>query len=342
VPRPIAGSPDLYAYRNKMEFAFGEKHGALALGLREKVTASRQTYRRTLPIGECPIFGPAVERVFPVLVEFARENRLEGFEPATREGHLRHLVLRHAKRTGELMAILVTAELAKIDLEALAWRLAEAVPELRSFAHAVNYRGSDLGEFDRTSLVAGVPFIEERLAGLSFRVYPPSFFQTNTAGAELLYRRIREEAYLTRESRILGLYCGSGAIELSLAGEAGRVTGIDSSAANVANAVENALINRIDNAAFVPGTVEALLAEPRREPADIVIVDPPRVGLTAKALRRTAALGAPTVVYVSCNPRSLARDLRGFVEAGYRIASLCPFDFFPHTPHLETLAVLVR
>jgi len=342
VTRSITGSPDLYAYRNKMEYAFGEKHGTLALGLREKVTSSRQTYRRTLPIRECPIFGPVVERVFPVLVEFARENRLEGFEPATRKGHLRHLVLRQAKRTGELQAILVTADLPEIDLPSLAGRLAEAVPELRSFVHVTNSRGSDLVEFGRTSLVAGVPFIEERLAGLSFRIYPPSFFQTNTAGAELLYGRIRGEVPITKESRVLGLYCGSGAIELSLAAAAGQVTGIDASAANIANAVENALVNRIDNAAFVPGTVEALLAEPRREPADIVIVDPPRVGLTAKALRRTVALGAPAVVYVSCSPGSLARDLRGFIDAGYRIASLSPFDLFPHTPHLETLAVLAR
>jgi 23S rRNA (uracil1939-C5)-methyltransferase len=120
------------------------------------------------------------------------------------------------------------------------------------------------------------------------------------------------------------------------------VTGIDSSPANIANAVENALVNRIENAAFVPGTVEALLNGPLREPADVVVVDPPRVGLTGKALRRVLDLGVPVVVYVSCNPSSLARDLRGFLDAGYKVKSLSPFDLFPHTPHLETLAVMVR
>jgi len=340
--RAITASPDLYAYRNKMEFAFGEKHGELALGLRERVTTSRQTYRRTMPVTSCPIFGPAVERVFPVLLEFARENGLEGFEPATRKGQLRHLVLRQGRRTGELMAILVTAELAELDLAALAGRLAAATPELRSFVHVTSDRGSDLVEFGRTRLLFGVPFIEERLAGLAFRVYPPSFFQTNTPGAELLYRRIGEEARIGKTSRVLGLYCGSGAIELSLAAGAGTVTGIDSSAGNVGNAVENALLNRIENVEFVPGTVEALLAAPLDRPADVVIVDPPRAGLTGKALRRTIALGAPTVIYVSCNPASLGRDLRGFVEAGYRAVSLSPFDFFPHTPHLETLAILAK
>ncbi len=340
--RPITGSPDLYGYRNKMEFAFGEKFGELALGLREKATSSRQTYRRTLPVGECPIFSPVVGRVFPVLLDFAREHGFEGFEPATRRGQLRHLVLREGKRTGELMAILVTAELAEIDLAELAGRLAAAAPELRSFVRVSNSRGSDLVEFERTLLVAGVPFIEEKLGGRTFRVYPQSFFQTNTAGAELLYRRIGEAASLQKESRVLGLYCGSGAIELSLAGTVGKVTGIDSSPKNIANAVENALVNRIDNAAFVPGTVESLLGEPLREPADVVIVDPPRVGLTAKALRRVIRLGVPSVVYVSCNPASFVRDLRTFMDAGYRLASLSPFDLFPHTPHLETLAVLSK
>jgi 23S rRNA (uracil1939-C5)-methyltransferase len=340
--KPITPSPDLYGFRNKMEFAFGEKHGELALGLREKVTSNRQTYRRTLPLTTCSIFGQAVERLFPVVLEFAREHGLEGFEPATRRGHLRHLVLRRGQRTGELMAILVTADLGEIDLGPLGGRLAAAAPELRSFVHVTNSRGSDLVEFERSRLVAGVPFIEERLADLVFRIYPPCFFQTNTAGAELLYRRIAEEAPLTKASRVLGLYCGSGAIELSLSASAGSVTGIDSSPANVANAVENALVNRIDNVHFAAGTVEALLAGPGREPADLVIVDPPRVGLTAKALRRTIALGAPALVYVSCNPRSLGRDLRGFAAAGYKPVSLSPFDFVPHTPHLETLAVLVR
>jgi 23S rRNA (uracil1939-C5)-methyltransferase len=340
--KPITASPDLYGFRNKMEFAFGEKHGALALGLRERVTSSRQTYRRTLPLGQCPLFGPAVEGLFPVLLEFAREHGLEGFEPATRKGQLRHLVLRRGQRTGELMAVLVTAELPGIGLERLAERLAEAAPELRSFVHVTSSRGSDLVEFERTRLVSGVPFIEERLAGLSFRIYPPTFFQTNTAGAELLYRRIAEDAPLDGAGRVLGLYCGSGAIELTLAAAAGRVKGIDSSPANIGNAVENALLNRIGNVQFMAGTVEALLAEPDREPADLVIVDPPRAGLTGKALKRTIAVGAPAVVYVSCNPGSLGRDLRGFVEAGYRVVSLSPFDLVPHTPHLETLAVLVR
>ncbi len=139
----------------------------------------------------------------------------------------------------------------------------------------------------RQALTAG-------LAGLTFRIYPQTFFQTNTAGAELLLQRIKDEVPLTPESRVLGLYCGSGAIELSLAGAVGEVTGVDSSPANIATAVENALINRIGNAEFVPGTVEALVGGPLRGPADVVIVDPPRAGLTGKALRQVSLVAAPT------------------------------------------------
>mgnify|MGYP001078141726 FL=1 len=340
---PIAASPALYGYRNKMEFSFGEKHGALALGLREKVAGRRrQTYRRTLPLDECPIFSAVVERLFPVLVDFARIHGLGGFEPATGQGQLRHIVLREGKRTGELMAVLVTAPLPDIDLAPLAGRLLEAAPSLRSFSHAVSSRGADCVEHEAVRLVAGAPFIEETLAGLTYRVYPQTFFQTNTAAAELLYRAIGEAVPAGPDRHVLGLYCGSGAIELSLAAAGGRITGVDSSPANIATAVENALVNRVDNVEFVPGTVEALAERVLREPADAVVVDPPRVGLTNKALRQTLQVGAPRVVYVSCNPASLARDLRAFREAGYRVASLRPFDLFPHTPHLETLAVLTR
>ena len=338
--KAITPSPDPYGYRNKMEFGFGENWGRLVLGLRERVTATRQTHRRTLSIDACPIFSPVVERVFPIVIDFVREKGLDVFDIPSGRGHVRHLVLRQGKRTGELMVIFVTAELPGTDISVLAERLKAAVPELKSFVQVTNSRPSDIVEHEKTRLVAGAPFIEETLLGLTFRVYPQTFFQTNTAGAEWLYQRIRDEAPLSPESRVLGLYCGSGTIELSLAGGVRQVTGVDSSPANIATAVENALVNRVDNATFVPGTVEALLSEPLREPVDVVIVDPPRVGLTGKALRRVLDLGVPAVVYVSCNPASLARDLRGFLDAGYRVASLSPFDLFPHTPHLETLAVL--
>ncbi len=339
---PVTPSPRIYHYRNKMEYSFGERDGRLVLGLRERVTARRQTYRRTLGLVTCPIFSPVVETVFPLVLGFAEERGLTAFDPMSGWGHLRHLVLRESERTGELMAVLTTSGLADEDAAGLAGRLARAVPRLKSFVHAVSGRRSDVVELAETSLLYGEPFIDERAAGLTFRIHPATFFQTNTGAAELLYERIRKEARLTPQSRVLGLYCGSGPIELVLAGRAGLVTGIDSSPANIANAVENAILNGIDNARFIPGTVEALLAGPRQEPSDVLVLDPPRPGLTAKAMRRVLPLAVPTVVYVSCNPEALARDLKEFVAAGYAIRAIVPFDLFPHTPHLEVLAVLIR
>jgi 23S rRNA (uracil-5-)-methyltransferase RumA/MAF protein len=337
---PVTPSPRIYHYRNKMEYSFGERDGRLVLGLRERVTARRQTYRRTLGLETCPIFSPVIETVFPVVLDFAEALGLRAFEPATGRGHLRHLVLREAERTGELMAVLTTAGLTDESVAELAGRLAQAVPRLKSFVHAVSDRRSDVVELTDMRLLAGEPFIDEQAAGLIFRVHPATFFQTNTGAAELLYERIRRAVPLNPDSRVLGLYCGSGPIELVLAGAAGEVTAIDSSPDNIANAVENAILNGIENARFVPGTVEALLAGPQKEPADVLILDPPRPGLTPKALRRVLPLAVPTVVYVSCNPEALARDLKEFVAAGYAIGTIVPFDLFPHTPHLETLAVL--
>lgn len=336
----VTPSPRIYHYRNKMEYSFGERDGRLVLGLRERVTARRQTFRRTLGLEACPIFSPVVETVFPVVLKFAEERGLTAFDPMTGKGCLRHLVLRRAERTGELMAVLVTSGMADEDAAVLAGRTARAEPRLKSFIHAVSIRRSDVVELADARLLFGVPLIEERLAGLTFRIHPATFFQTNAEAAELLYTRIPQEVPLSPKSRVLGLYCGSGPIELVLAGAAGEVTGIDSCPDNIANAVENAILNEVGNARFVPGTVESLLTGSRFEPADVVVVDPPRPGLTPKALRHVLALHPPMVVYVSCNPEALARDLKEFVTAGYEILSITPFDFFPHTPHLETLAVL--
>lgn len=338
----VTPSPDLYYYRNKMEFAFAESWGALVVGLRERSDSSRKSRGRTVGLSECPIFSPAVEVILPEVLAFAVERGLTPHNPRTGRGLLRHLVLREGKRTGGLLAVLVTAPAEGVDFAPLAERLAAALPRLRGFLHVTNRRVSDTVGFEETSLVLGGPAIEERLAGLSFEVRPQSFFQTNTAAAELLYGQIAALAGLDAGSRVLGLYCGSGAIELALARSVRRVTGIDSLAGNIRNAEENAVRNGITNASFAAGTVEDLLREPSGEVPDAVIVDPPRPGLTPKARANLLALNVPKIVYVSCNPKALARDLRGILARGYRIEALVPFDFFPHTPHLETLTVLTK
>ncbi|MEN6312108.1 MAG: 23S rRNA (uracil(1939)-C(5))-methyltransferase RlmD [Acidobacteriota bacterium] len=340
---PVVPSPDIYHYRNKMEFAFSGTWGELVVGLRERGDPRRKSRGLTIGLGACQIFSPAAGEVFPAVLEFAREKGLAPHNPRTGQGSLRHMVLREGKRTGELMVLLVTAPGPETDFEPLVRRLAAALgPRLKSFWHVANGRNSDIVSFEETRLLCGAPAIHERLAGLSFRIGPSTFFQTNTAAAELLYAKIGETAGLDATSRVLGLYCGSGAIELSLANRVKAVTGIDSLPENVLAAEENAAANGVTNAAFLTGTIEDLLKSRPVEAPDVLILDPPRPGLTPKALMNIMALEAPKIAYVSCNPAALARNLRYFLGRRYRCAAVVPFDFFPHTPHLETLAMLAR
>ena len=340
---PITPSPDLYGYRNKMEFSFDERDGRVVLGLRER-EAPYRAWQRTTPLEVCPLFGPAVEAVFPPVLEFVRRSRWPAFDYTTRQGFLRHLILREGKRTGELMLVLVTTGEVEPDLGPLAADLAGRCPGLRCLVHVRSDRVSEVVSFERLRLLAGTPWIEEKLGRLTFRIYPPTFFQTNTRAAELLYGRIAAEVAAAGRSdaRVLGLYCGAGPIELFLAADAAEVTGVDASPANIAAAVENAAANRIANCRFIPGFVERVVRPPLFADLDVLVLDPPRSGLTSKALRHVLALDIPRLVYVSCNAEALARDLGAFTGRGYAVRLIAPFDFFPHTPHLETLAVLEK
>ena len=339
---PVVPSPDVYHYRNKMEFAFADDWGELVIGLRERGDPRRKSRGRTVGLTKCPIFSSAVDEIFPAVLEFAKEKGLAAHNPRKGRGILRHLVLREGKRTGDLMVLLATAPGSGADFGELAARLAPPASRVKSFFHVVSGRKSDIVSFEETRLLSGSPWIEEKLGGLTFKIYPQTFFQTNTGAAESLYRKIPELAGLTGRSRVLGLYCGSGAIEIFLAGQAGKVTGVDSLPENIRNAGENAAANGAGNCTFVAGTVEDFLNDPGGEPPDVVVVDPPRPGLTPRALKSILALEAPEAVYVSCNPPALARDLKHFMARGYRLQAVLPFDFFPHTPHLEVLAVLAR
>jgi 23S rRNA (uracil1939-C5)-methyltransferase len=337
---PIRPSPDLYGYRNKMEFAFGLEEGGVILGLRQRGLPFGRFNWRTIPLARCPIFSPIVERIFPIFLDLARSGGTTPFDRRTGHGFLRNLVLREGKRTGQVMAILVTTSAGSLELGHLPARLLAEVPQVRSFYWGINNQISDVVQYESLHLLAGAAWIEEKLAGLTFKVYPETFFQTNPAAAEGLYQRIAQETGLSPPSRVLGLYCGTGAIEIFLSTRAGQVTGIDSSPANIAAAEENRVLNNAFNCRFLEGTVEKRLTGLEQEPFNVLVLDPPRSGLSEKAMRRTLALAVPTLVYISCNPATLARDLGILSRSGYRLERLIPFDFFPHTAHLEVLTVL--
>ena len=276
-------------------------------------------------------------------MEWAREEVLEAYDQKEKHGYLRHLVVREGRNTGQALVMLVTASDRPFERDFFIRSLTK-FPEVRSIYWAVN-EGSGETTNVPAELIWGEDAIEEELCGLNFRLRPNAFLQTNTLMAEKLYSLAGEYAGLTGEETVWDLYCGTGTIGLTLARQARSVWGIEISEESVACALENAERNSVGNIAFFAGNVGQVIRElkERSGSPDVVVVDPPRAGLAGKALRRLAETGAPRIVYVSCNPTTLAGDFKQLQEqAGYRLLRAQPLDMFPHTPHVETVALLER
>ncbi|MCX5805972.1 MAG: 23S rRNA (uracil(1939)-C(5))-methyltransferase RlmD [Proteobacteria bacterium] len=339
---PITPSPDIYYYRNKLELAFGESEGRATIGLRERVSPFKKYQGNVVPIERCLISSQVTEKIIPPFINFARKHGLAAYNPFTGQGFLRHLFLRESKSSNELMAIIETTKGDMPDLMPLWQLLTTLVPEIKSFYRIINNIPGDNFHSGKLIHIAGKSYIEETLNGLKFRVFPESFFQPNTKAAEILYKKIIELADLKADEKVLGLYCGAGPIEISLAGYAKEVTGIDSLQANIINAHENCKLNKVKNCFFHTGKVETILGKINLDKTDLLIMDPPRGGISNDGLKHIARINPKKIGYISCNPSTLARDLKDITTHGYSITGITPFDFFPHTPHIETLVVLER
>ncbi len=335
---PGVPAESIFHYRNKLEYSFTETPDGVGLGLHR---AGR--WDEVLDIEKCWLSTDLGNAIRNAVREWARAEGLSVYDQATHEGYLRHLIVREGRSTAQALAVLVTAP-GRLDGEE---RLVEALqrfPEVRSIYHAVNDRPAEVTNVPG-KLLWGEDAIEEKILGLRFRVRPNAFLQTNTAMAEVLYSLALEYAGLTGEETVFDLYCGTGTIGLSMAREALTVWGVEVSEESVACAIENAELNGITNTAFFAGEVADSIEElhERAGKPDVVVVDPPRAGLSAKALRRIARLEPARIVYVSCNPTTLAGNAKELVgEHGYRLERARPVDMFPHTPHIETVALFVR
>jgi 23S rRNA (uracil1939-C5)-methyltransferase len=335
---PIIPAEELYGYRNKLEYSFSRTPEGPALGFH---VAGR--WDELLPIERCLLTTELGNSIRAAVVEWAREEVLEAYDQREHRGYLRHLVVREGRNTGQALVLLVTATDKPFDPDFLVRSLTK-FPEVRSIYWAVN---DGKGETTNVpaELIWGEEAIEEELCGLNFRLRPNAFLQTNTLMAEKLYSLAGQYAGLTGEETVWDLYCGTGTIGLTLARQARSVWGIEISEESVACALENAERNAVGNIAFFAGNVGQVIRElkERSGAPDVVVVDPPRAGLAGKALRRLAETGAPRIVYVSCNPTTLAGDFKQLQEqAGYRLLRAQPVDMFPHTPHVETVALLER
>jgi 23S rRNA (uracil1939-C5)-methyltransferase len=333
---PLVRAVAPFHYRNKLEYSFTATDDGPALGFHR---AGR--WDEVLEIDECLLTTDLGNAIRDAVRDWAREERLLAYDQATGAGYLRHLVVREGRNTGEALVLLVTAPGERFDTGYFVDVL-RRFPEVRSVHWAVNDSPAEVTNLP-TRLLWGEDAIIERILGLEFRVRPNAFLQTNTAMAEELYATAREFAGLTGSETVYDLYCGTGTIGLALARTALTVWGVEISEEAVACAIENAALNGIANAAFFAGNVAQSLEElrDRAGPPDVVVVDPPRAGLAGKALRRTGALGASRIVYVSCNPTTLASDARVLREEfGYALARCRPVDMFPHTPHIESVSLL--
>ncbi len=328
--------PEIFHYRNKLEYSFTETPAGPALGFH---LAGR--WDEVLALERCWLADELGNRIRDAVRDWAREERLAAYSQADGSGYLRHLVVRQGRNTGQALVQLVTAPGERFETGYLVDVL-RRFPEVRSVHWSVNDSPAELTNLP-TRRLWGEEWIEEELAGLRVRVRPNAFLQTNTAMAERLYGLVRQAAALTGCETVWDLYCGIGAIGLSLAAHASTVWGVEISEEAVACALENAELNGIGNAAFFAGrageVVDELLA--RSGPPDVVVVDPPRAGLAGKALSRLGGIGAPRLVYVSCNPTTLAGDAKRLREGfGYHLRRVTPVDMFPHTPHIECVALL--
>ncbi len=335
---PAVPAESIFHYRNKLEYSFTETPDGVGLGLHR---AGR--WDEVLDIEKCWLTTDVGNAIRNAVRDWARAEGLTVYDQATHEGYLRHLVVREGRNTGQALVVLVTAP-GRLDGEE---RLVEALqrfPEVRSIYHAVNDRPAEVTNVPG-KLLWGEDAIEEEILGLRFRVRPNAFLQTNTAMAEVLYALALEYAGLTGEETVFDLYCGTGTIALSMAREALTVWGVEVSEESVACAIENAELNGITNTAFFAGEVGDSIEElhERAGKPDVVVVDPPRAGLSAKALRRIARLEPARIVFVSCNPTTLAGNAKELVgEHGYRLERARPVDMFPHTPHIETVALFIK
>ncbi len=335
---PIVPAASQYGYRNKLEYSFAAGDEGVELGFHR---AGR--WDEVVGIDACLLTTDLGNAIRLAVRDWAREERLEAYDQGTGDGYLRHLVVREGRNTGQALVLLVTAPGERFETGYLVDVL-RRFPEVRSIHWAVNDTPAERTNVT-TTLLWGDEAIEEEILGLRFRLRPAAFLQTNTEMAERLYALARECAGLTGAENVFDLYCGTGTIALALAGGAASVWGVEISEESVACAVENAELNGIANARFYAGnvgqTLERLVEEAGRP--DVVVVDPPRPGLAGKALRRTGGLGAARIVYVSCNPTTLASDVKVLRdEFGYALVRCRPVDMFPHTPHVESVSLLTR
>lgn len=339
----IKGSPLADCYRNKMEFSFGDevKDGPLALGMHK-----RGSFYDVVTTGECRIVHKDFCDILLCTKAYFEEKEVGFYKKMQHTGYLRHLLVRRAVKTGEILLDLITTTQIGVEeeKELLAGWLERllALPlegKMAGILHTKNDSLADAVKDEGTEVLYGKDYFFEELLGLKFRISPFSFFQTNSLGAEVLYEKTREYVGETKGKVVFDLYSGTGTIAQILAPVAEKVVGVEIVKEAVEAAKENARLNGLDNCEFIAGDVLKVVDELTDKP-ELIVLDPPRDGIHPKAIEKIIGFGVERMVYVSCKPTSLARDLVILQENGYRVEKGCCVDMFPGTANVETVVLL--
>ena len=347
----VKESPRRLAYRNKMEFSFGDafKGGPLALGMHK-----RGGFYDIVTTDCCQIVDEDYRRILACTLEYFQEQGLPFYHRLRHTGYLRHLLVRKGARTGEILVDLVTTTQLAEGQEAggaseremeTAWaerlRALELDGRIVGILHTYNDSLADVVQNDRTEILWGRDYFYEELLGLRFKISPFSFFQTNSLGAEVLYSTAREYIGETKDRVIFDLYSGTGTIAQILAPVAAKVVGVEIVEEAVEAARVNAQLNGLSNCSFIAGDVLKVVDELQEKP-DLIVLDPPRDGIHPKALQKIINFGVERIVYISCKPTSLARDLELLQGRGYRVEKAVGVDMFPWTGNVETVVLLSK
>ena len=357
--RGIIPAPETFRYRNKMEFSFGtefvrppgaerdEAEGE-PVSLDEVLTVGlhhRGFYDRTFNLKNCHLAPEPMNRAVEVLRECARRDGVPAYDLKTHDGVLRFVALRSSRATGALLVNLVAAQPLTDIFGAWAVELSKKVPELGGFVFSLHRERAQAVQAEMWQVLWGEERIVEKLNGLEFEISPWSFFQTNSQQAERLYTEALAAGEVRMGDRVLDLYCGTGTLTLTFARECSEAWGVETVGEAILDARRNAERNELDRSTkFFEGDARRWLREggPKDLKPTVVVVDPPRAGLHPRVIDRVCELEPRKVVYVSCNPTTLARDLAHFARLGYTAPWIQPVDMFPHTEHVECVAGLVR
>lgn len=334
----IIGMKNPYHYRNKVQAAYGVKNKEIISGVYQSSTKS------IVPVDSCLIEDPVADEIIITIRKLLKSFKLRPCDSITNKGFLRHVLVKRSFSTNQIMVVLVSAVSEFKQSAKFVSALLNRHPEITTIVQNINvdYHGLMLGE--KSVILYGDGYIEDFLCDYKFRISPKAFYQINPYQTEVLYNKAIEFAGLNGNGRLLDAYCGTGTIGIIASKNAGSVVGVELNPDSVKDALENAKLNNVKNIEFYEADAGDYMVEAAAmgEKFDTVIMDPPRAGASLEFLRSLVKLSPEKIIYISCNPKTQSRDLSFLTRKGYKVTKIQPVDMFPHTEHVETVALLIK